>query len=125
VTADTKQAGLRPGIRILIAFFSLKLVWDLWTVWQTWPDFSRPKLGIAIVLPILIAGMVRRRGWALNLAGVTCMFWIAFLVARMIAPLLAVEPVQTPFPWSNLLAIPAVFYVLQNLDSDEEKSDRG
>ena len=71
-----------------------------------------------MVLPLLIAGLARRKNLALNLVGVVCLFWIAFLVAHLVAPLFVLEPITTPFPWSNLLALPAIVFVMNNLEPD-------
>ena len=120
----TRQDPLPNGFRILILFLLAKLVWDLVTISLTWPDFSRPKFGVAVALPVIIWGLARARNWALNLAGVTCFFWIAFLVARAMGPMFTLEPLTTPFPWSNLLAFPAIVYVLNNLKTDAELRDQ-
>jgi len=93
---------------------------DTWTIASTWPDFSRPKLGIAIAVPFVLWGLLRRWNWAMCLAGVICLFWIAFLAARSVGPILTVGDLDVPFPWSNLLAIPTVVVVLNNLPSDDD-----
>lgn len=113
-----KRGGPPPGIWVLASFLAAKLVWDSWTIWSTWPEISKPKLGVAVTLPVLIVGLLRSKAWALNLSGVACLFWIVFLTARLVGPLFSIGPVTIPFPWSNLLALPAIVYVINNLGTD-------
>ena len=114
------SARIPTGVKILAAFLATKVLWDIVTIAQTWPDFSRPKLGVAVVVPVILWFLLKGRNWALNLAGVVCLFWITFVFARLIGPMFAIEEVKVPFPWSNLLAFPAIFYVLSNLRTDAE-----
>jgi hypothetical protein len=125
MTPTEVQARRLPlGHRAIIAFLATKLVWDVITIARTWPDFSRPKLGIAVGLPVILWGLLRRHGWAMNLAGVVCLFWIAFVVARLVAPIVTIGEIREPWPWSNLLAFPAIVYVLQNLRPDPPGTSR-
>lgn len=116
------EAGSRlpRGIWVLASFLLAKLFWDVFTIWSTWPDSSKPKIGVAVALPVIIAGLLAGKGWALNLSGVACLFWIAFLTAHLLGPLISIEPLPIPFPWSNLLAIPAIVYVMNNMGTDTE-----
>ncbi|MCA8957733.1 MAG: hypothetical protein KDC87_16780 [Planctomycetes bacterium] len=116
----TPHRPLSLGMRLLIVGLLAKLAWDVWTLVTTYPNFSWPKLGIAMAVPVLVAGLLRRQNWALNLTGVLGMFWLVFVVARLIGPVFSVEPVTTPFPWSNLISLPVLGYVLNNLRSDAE-----
>lgn len=118
---------MRPGfsqstsLRVLLAGLAAKLVWDIVLIAQAWPDHSRPKLGIAIVLPVLIVGLLKDKHWALNLTGVVSIFWITFIVAQMLMQFLTVGSEDIPtFPWSNLIALPALVFVLNHLKTDEE-----
>jgi len=118
---------MRPGfsqstsLRVLLAGLAAKLVWDIVLIVQAWPDHSRPKLGIAIVLPVLIVGLLKDKHWALNLTGVVSIFWITFIVAQMLMQFLTVGSEDIPtFPWSNLIALPALVFVLNHLKTDEE-----
>jgi hypothetical protein len=110
--------GLPVSLRLLLALFALKWLVDVWLIHRSWPDFSWPKLGICIALPILGLGLLRRQAWAIPLAGVVCLFWLVFAAAVLVGGLLAVRELSTPFPWSNLVALPALVCVLQNLDED-------
>ena len=49
-----------------------------------------------------------------------CFFWIAFLVARTVGPFLTIGDLDSPYPWSNLLALPGVVLILNNLQFDDE-----
>jgi hypothetical protein len=111
---------LTRGARILIGVFAAKLAWDVILIAMTWPDFSYPKLGIAIVLPGILWGLARGSNLAMILAGVVCTFWIAFLVARIVGPIFVIGEIEKPFPWSNLLALPAIVFVMNNIKTDEE-----
>ncbi len=118
---------MRPGfsqstsLRVLVVGLAAKLVWDIVLITQAWPDHSRPKLGIAIVLPVLIFGLLKGKHWALNLTGVVSIFWITFIVARLLMQFLTVGSEDIPaFPWSNLIALPALVFVLNHLRTDEE-----
>lgn len=111
---------LPTSIRFVIAVFAVKFLLDTWMILADWPDFSRPKLGIAITVPFVIWGLLKRWNWAMCIAGVVCFFWIAFLVARTVGPFLTIGGLDSPFPWSNLLALPAVVLILNNLQFDDE-----
>lgn len=117
----SRKPELSRGVKILIAVFTAKLVWDVILIAMALPDIKYPKLGIAIVLPFIIWGLARGMNLALILAGVVCTFWIAFVVARLVGPIF--DPfgeINVAFPWSNLLAFPAVVFVMNNMKTDEE-----
>ena len=118
--SDKPHPPLPAATWFILASLAAKLAVDTWTIASTWPDFSRPKLGIAIAVPFVLWGLLRRWNWAMCLAGVICLFWIAFLAARSVGPILTVGDLDVPFPWSNLLAIPTVVVVLNNLPSDDD-----
>ena len=110
-----------PGLRVLVVLLAAKFVWDVVIIAQAWPDHSRAKLGVAIIVPVLIFGLLRGKHWALNLTGVAAIFWITFLVARLAMHLFTVGSEALPsFPWSNLVALPALAFVLTHLKTDEE-----
>ena len=110
-----------PGLRVLVALLAAKFVWDVVIITQAWPDHSRAKLGVAVVVPVLIIGLLKGKHWALNLTGVAAIFWITFLVARLAMPFITVGSEPLPdFPWSNLVALPALAFVLVHIKTDEE-----
>lgn len=123
--AEKPLSPLPPGTRFILASFAVKFALDAWTIASNWPDFSRPKLGIALTVPFVIWGLLRRWNWAMCIAGVICFFWIAFLVARSVAPYLTIGDLDAPYPWSNLLAIPAVILVLNGLRFDDDPDQAG
>ncbi len=121
--APAKQPTVLVGMRIIAVWFVLKLLWDVTLLCQSWPEFSRPKLGIAITLPFLAWGMWRQRSWSLSIAGVVCLFWMGYLVARLLGPWLTIQPVTDPFPWGNIAALPILIYLLNNIERDTEDQD--
>lgn len=116
---------LSRGVKILIAMFTAKLAWDVILLAMAWPEISYPKLGIAIVLPGVLWGLVRGSNLAMILGGVVCTFWIAFLVARVAGTIFVIGEIEKPFPWSNLLAFPAIVFVMNNMKTDEELREQG
>lgn len=118
--ANDTTSRLPLSTKLILASFAIKFVVDVWVISAHWPDFSRPKLGIAITVPFVIWGLVKQWNWAMCIAGVVCFFWIAFLVARSIAPFLTIGNLDSPFPWSNLLAVPTVILVLNSLRFEDE-----
>jgi hypothetical protein len=106
------------GLRMLVAALAAKLIWDAILLSQT---FTYSKLAVVTVLPVLIFGLLRGENWALILTGVVSIFWITFFVARLLMPIITVGSEELPaFPWSNLIALPGIVFVVNHLKTDEE-----
>ena len=72
--ANDTTSQLPLSTKLILASFVIKFVVDVWVISAQWPDFSRPKLGIAITVPFVIWGLLKRWNWAMCIAGVVCFF---------------------------------------------------
>ncbi len=113
--ANSKPCGRPPlGLRLLALWFLIRFVWDAWILYDTFqtPAFSIPKAGIWVVLLPLAWLLPRQQLWAVCLAGVVCLFWLGFAVARTIGLLMPGAAPASPYPWANWAALPALLYLL-------------
>lgn len=102
------------GLRLLCLWFVVRFGLDAWTITETWGTaaMSPPKLGIAILLLPLAILVWRQHLWAVCLAGMLCLFWLGFAAARTLGLLMQGAEPGSPYPWTNWLALPALFYLL-------------
>ncbi|MHC4513011.1 MAG: hypothetical protein ACYTGW_15050 [Planctomycetota bacterium] len=102
------------GLKLLALWFVVRFFWDAWALYHTIgsPAFSVPKMGIAVILLPLAWVLLREKVWAVCLAGMVCLFWLGFAVARTAGLLMPGAAPPTSYPWSNWVALPAVLYLL-------------
>ncbi len=101
-------------MRLLALWFVIRFVTDACILYDTYqtPQFSIPKAGIWLLLLPLAWVLVRQKVWGVCLAGVVCLFWLAFAVARAIGYLMPGAAPDSPYPWANWVALPAALYLL-------------
>lgn len=71
-----------------------------------------PKAGIWVVLLPLAVLLPRQQLWTVCLAGVVCLFWLAFAAARTVGQVMPGAAPDSPYPWANWVALPAALYLL-------------
>lgn len=104
---------------LLLGAFACKWAWDVYLLIEAGAGFSAPKLGVVCMLPPISYFVYKDRAWALNLCGVICLFWLAFVVAQLLGPMISVSgEVSRAFPWSNLIGLPGLVYVMNHLRED-------
>jgi len=101
-------------LKLLALWFVIRFVWDAWILYGSYqtPQFSIPKAGIWVVLLPLAWVLPRQKIWGVCLAGMVCLFWLAFAVARTIGYLMPGAAPDSPYPWANWVALPAALYLL-------------
>ena len=101
-------------MRLLALWFVIRFFTDGWILYHTYqtPRFSIPKAGIWVLLLPLACVLGRQKIWAVCMAGVVCLFWLAFAVARAIGYLMPGAAPDSPYPWANWVALPAALYLL-------------
>lgn len=112
--ASGRPAAPPLGLKLLATWFVIRFLWDSWILYHTFgtPRFSVPKAGIWVVLLPLAWVLPRQKVWGVCLAGVVCLFWLAFAVARTIGYLMPGAAPDSPYPWANWVALPAVIYLV-------------